>query len=124
MILLDEQLTGLAPFLRSLSWEVETVNEIGLLGASDQKILEYITLNSLILVTEDTQLAQLAELNNQEHVWINPRTARYKGQRIISPTGQHRRSNSRLVPNEKSGFNYRRRNLQHLPYRSQTHRRF
>ena len=71
MILLDEQLTGLAPFLRSLGWEVETVNEIGLLGASDQKILEYITLNSLILVTEDTQLAQLAELNNQEHVWIN-----------------------------------------------------
>lgn len=71
MILLDEQLTGLAPFLRSLEWQVETVHEIKLHGASDQKILEYITLNSLILITEDTQLAQLAELNNQKHIWVN-----------------------------------------------------
>ena len=71
MILLDEQLTGLAPFLRSLGWEVETVNEIGLHGAVDEKILEYVIDNKRILVTEDTQLAQLADFHGQKHVWVN-----------------------------------------------------
>ena len=71
MILLDEQLTGLASYLRSLGWDVITVIEIGLRSADDIKILEYSKLNDCILVTEDTGLAQLAELHNLKHVWVS-----------------------------------------------------
>ena len=59
MILLDEQLTGLKPFLSSLGCEVETVNEAGLHGAPDQQILEYSIQNKRVLVIEDTQRARM-----------------------------------------------------------------
>lgn len=71
MILLDEQFTGLASFLRSLGWEVLTVLEIGLRSSTDEKVLEYCKLNDCVLVTEDTGLAQLAELHNLKHVWVS-----------------------------------------------------
>ena len=71
MILLDEQLTGLAPFLRSLGWKLLTVIEAGLRSAADEKIFEYCKLNDCILITEDTDLAQLAELHNLKHVWVS-----------------------------------------------------
>ena len=71
MILLDEQLTGLKPFLSSLDWEITTVNNEGLNGRPDQKLLEYAIKNNMTLVTQDTQLAQLAELHNLPHVWVS-----------------------------------------------------
>jgi len=63
-LLLDEMYTGLKEYLQALGWEVMTVRDARLLGASDRKIVEYAKKNKLLLVTQDEKHADLASLRN------------------------------------------------------------
>jgi predicted nuclease of predicted toxin-antitoxin system len=61
-ILLDEMYTGLGPFLKALGWNVLSVEEAGLKGAPDLRVVEYAKQNGLLLVTQDPKVADLARL--------------------------------------------------------------
>ncbi len=61
-ILLDEMFTGLKEYLQTLGWDVLTVQDVKLRGASDKKIVEYAVKNGLLLVTQDEKHADLAGL--------------------------------------------------------------
>ena len=61
-ILLDEMFTGLKEYLQTLGWDVLTVQDVKLKGASDKKIVEYAVKNGLLLVTQDEKHADLAGL--------------------------------------------------------------
>ena len=54
--------TGLKEQLQTLGWEVLTVQDAKLTGASDKKIAEYAAKNQLLLVTQDEKHADLASL--------------------------------------------------------------
>ena len=70
-ILLDEQLAGLEEFLQSLGYEVTTVQDEKMMGAPDYQIVTYAKENNLILVTQDSKQAQIAELQKVRKVWIS-----------------------------------------------------
>jgi len=40
-LLLDEMYTGLKEYFETLGWEVMTIQDIGLKGTSDRKVIEY-----------------------------------------------------------------------------------
>ena len=61
-ILLDEMYTGLKEYLQTLGWDVLTVQDVKLTGASDKKIVEHASKNGLLLVTQDEKHADLAGL--------------------------------------------------------------
>jgi predicted nuclease of predicted toxin-antitoxin system len=54
--------TGLKEYLQTLGWDVLTVQDVKLRGASDKKIVEYAVKNGLLLVTQDEKHADLAGL--------------------------------------------------------------
>jgi predicted nuclease of predicted toxin-antitoxin system len=54
--------TGLKEYLQTLGWDVLTVQDVKLKGASDKKIVEYAVKNGLLLVTQDEKHADLAGL--------------------------------------------------------------
>jgi len=70
-ILLDEMYTGLRDYLQTLGWDVLTVQEVNLSGASDKKIVEYAERNKLLLVTQDEKHADLASLKGVPCVLIS-----------------------------------------------------
>ena len=70
-ILLDEMYTGLKEYLQTLGWEVLTVPDVKLNGASDKKIVEYASKNGLLLVTQDEKHADLASLKGVQCVLIS-----------------------------------------------------
>jgi len=70
-ILLDEMYTGLKEYLQTLSWDVLTVQDVKLTGASDRKIVEYAEKNGLLLVTQDEKHADLASLKGVPFVLIS-----------------------------------------------------
>ena len=70
-ILLDEQLAGLDVFLQSLGYDVTTVQDEKMMGAQDYQIVTFAKENNLILVTQDSKLAQIAELQQLKNVWLN-----------------------------------------------------
>ena len=70
-ILLDEMYTGMRDYLEALAWEIETVNTTGLQGTEDSMVIEYAKNNSLIIVTQDEKLSDIAELKNVECVLIS-----------------------------------------------------
>ena len=70
-LLLDEMYTGLKEYLQALSWDVMTVHDAKLAGASDRKIVEYAEKNKLLLVTQDEKHADLASLRNVSCVLIS-----------------------------------------------------
>ncbi len=70
-LLLDEMYTGLKEYLQVLGWDVMTVHEANLVGASDRKIVEYAKKNKLLLVTQDDQHADLASLRNVPYILIS-----------------------------------------------------
>jgi len=70
-ILLDEMYTGLKEYLQTLGWNVLTVQEVNLTGASDKKIVEYAAKNNLLLVTQDEKHADLAHLRGVPCVFIS-----------------------------------------------------
>jgi predicted nuclease of predicted toxin-antitoxin system len=63
--------TGLKEYLQTLGWEVLTVQEVKLKGASDKKIAEYAAKNGLVLVTQDEKNADLASLRDVPCVLIS-----------------------------------------------------
>jgi predicted nuclease of predicted toxin-antitoxin system len=70
-ILLDEMYTGLKEYLQTLGWDVLSVQDIKLAGASDKKIVEYAAKNGLLLVTQDEKHADLASLRGVPCVLIS-----------------------------------------------------
>ncbi len=63
--------TGLKEYLQTLGWEVLTVQDVKLAGASDKKIAEYASKNELLLVTQDEKHADLASLRGVPYVLIS-----------------------------------------------------
>ncbi len=61
-VLLDEMYSGLKPFLRLLGWEVRTVEEEGLRGAEDERVVEQAGRRGLVLVTQEQRVWELAKL--------------------------------------------------------------
>lgn len=70
-ILLDEMYTGLKEYLQTLGWDVLTVQNVNLTGASDRKIVGYAEKNGLMLVTQDEKHADLASLRGVSCVLIS-----------------------------------------------------
>jgi predicted nuclease of predicted toxin-antitoxin system len=61
-ILLDEMYTGMKDYLEAMGWDIETLNTAGIPGASDTEVMDYAKNNSLVIVTQDEKLADIAEL--------------------------------------------------------------
>jgi predicted nuclease of predicted toxin-antitoxin system len=70
-LLLDEMYTGLKEYLQTLGWDVITVHDAKLVGASDKKIVEYAKKHKLLLVTQDEKHANLASLSNVPRIFIS-----------------------------------------------------
>jgi len=70
-ILLDEMFAGLKEYFEILGWDVLTAQEAGLRGAKDRAVVEYALSNNLLLVTEDQNPAELAQLKGAKHVLIS-----------------------------------------------------
>jgi predicted nuclease of predicted toxin-antitoxin system len=70
-LLLDEMYTGLKEYLQTLGWDVITVHDAKLVGASDKRIVEYAKKNKLLLVTQDEKHADLASLRNVPCILIS-----------------------------------------------------
>jgi predicted nuclease of predicted toxin-antitoxin system len=70
-LLLDEMYAGLKEYFETLGWEVLTVQEVGLQGARDKDVVDYVRNNNLLLVTQDQKPADLAELSGAKHVLIS-----------------------------------------------------
>ncbi len=70
-LLLDEMYTGLKEYLQTLGWDVLTVHDARLVGASDKKIVEYAKKHKLLLVTQDEKHADLASLRNVPHMLVS-----------------------------------------------------
>lgn len=58
-------------YLEALGWGIETVNSVGLQGTEDHKIIEYAKENTLIVVTQDEKLADIADLKQVQCVLIS-----------------------------------------------------
>lgn len=70
-LLLDEMYTGLKKYLQALGWDVMTVHDAELVGASDREIVEYARKCKLLLVTQDDKHADLASLRNVSCIFIS-----------------------------------------------------
>ncbi len=70
-LLLDEMYTGLKEYFEILGWDVVTVHEAGLKGAEDKKVVEYAEKDGLLVVTQDPQPADLADLKGVPYVLIS-----------------------------------------------------
>ncbi len=70
-MLLDEMYTGLKEYLQAMGWDVITVHDANLAGASDRKIVEYAEKNRLLLLTQDEKHADLATLRHVPCVLIS-----------------------------------------------------
>jgi len=70
-LLLDEMYTGLKEYFETLGWEVMTIQDIGLKGTSDRKVIEYAKNNRLLIVTQDQKPADLADLKGVPYVLIS-----------------------------------------------------
>jgi predicted nuclease of predicted toxin-antitoxin system len=70
-ILLDEMYTGLKEYLSTVGWDVLTVQDVNLTGASDKQIVEHAEKNRLLLVTQNEKHADLAKLRGVPCVLIS-----------------------------------------------------
>ncbi len=70
-LLLDEMYTGLKEYLQTLGWDVVTVHDVNLAGASDRKVVDCAEKNGLLLVTQDEKHADLANLRHVPCVLIS-----------------------------------------------------
>ncbi len=70
-LLLDEMYTGLQEYFETLGWEVLTAQEVGLQGAKDKDMVIYARNKDLILVTQDSKPAELAELLGVRYVLLS-----------------------------------------------------
>lgn len=69
-LLLDEMYTGLKEYFEILGWEVLTVQEIGLQGAKDKDVVAYAAKNDLTVITQDSKIAEIAELVGTRYVYL------------------------------------------------------
>ncbi|MEM2192123.1 MAG: DUF5615 family PIN-like protein [Candidatus Hadarchaeales archaeon] len=69
-ILLDEMFSGLKPFLRILGWDVATVEDVGLKGAEDEKVIEFAEREGMVIVTQEQGVAELAKLKGVRFVLV------------------------------------------------------
>ena len=70
-ILLDEMYTGLKEYFQTLGWDVLTVQDVGLKGAEDRKVIEYAEKSDVLIVTQDQKPADLADLKGVPYVLIS-----------------------------------------------------
>jgi len=70
-LLLDEMYTGLKEYLQAVGWDVITVHDAKLAGASDRKVVDHAEKNGLLLVTQDEKHADLATLRHVPCVLIS-----------------------------------------------------
>ena len=70
-LLLDEMYTGLKEYFEILGWDVVTVHDVGLKGARDRKVIDYAETNGLLIVTQDSQPADLADLKGVPYILIS-----------------------------------------------------
>jgi predicted nuclease of predicted toxin-antitoxin system len=70
-LLLDEMYTGLKEYFEILGWDVVTVHSVGLKGAKDKKVIDYAEKNGLLIVTQDPQPADLADLKGVPYILIS-----------------------------------------------------
>ena len=70
-ILLDEMYAGLKEYLETLGYQVLTAQEAGLKSAKDREVVEYAGKNTLVLITQDQNPAELAELSGVKCVFIS-----------------------------------------------------
>ncbi len=70
-VLLDEMYAGLKEYFETLGWHVMTAQEAGLQGSKDREVVEYAKENNLLLVTQDSRPAELAELKDVKYVLIS-----------------------------------------------------
>lgn len=62
---------GLKEYFEALGWQVMTVQEARLQGSKDREVVEYAKENDLLLVTQDSRPAELAELKDVKYVLIS-----------------------------------------------------
>jgi len=62
---------GLKEYFLVLGWDASTVQEAGLQGAKDSEVVEYAKKNDLLLVTQDSKSAELADLLDVRYVLIS-----------------------------------------------------
>jgi predicted nuclease of predicted toxin-antitoxin system len=70
-LLLDEMYTGLKEYFETLGWDVITLQDAGLKGTKDRKVIEYAENNNLVVVTQDQKPADLADLKGVPYVLIS-----------------------------------------------------
>jgi predicted nuclease of predicted toxin-antitoxin system len=70
-LILDEMYTGLREYFEIQGWEVVTVHDAGLKGARDKKVIDYAEKNGLLIVTQDPQPADLADLRGVPYILIS-----------------------------------------------------
>lgn len=69
-LFLDEMYTGLKEYFEILGWEVLTVQEVELQGARDKDVVVYAAKNDLTIITQDSKLAEIAELVGTRYVLL------------------------------------------------------
>ncbi|MEM2282929.1 MAG: DUF5615 family PIN-like protein [Candidatus Hadarchaeales archaeon] len=70
-LLLDEMYTGFREYLESLGWQVLTVEEAGLRGQEDRKVVDFARRRGLLIVTQDAKMADLAALRGVKCVLVS-----------------------------------------------------
>jgi predicted nuclease of predicted toxin-antitoxin system len=70
-LLLDEMYAGLKEYFETLGYEVLTAQEAGLKSAKDREVVEHASKHDLLLVTQDPELAELAELRDVKCILIS-----------------------------------------------------
>jgi len=70
-VLLDEMYAGLKEYFMVLGWDAVTVQEAGLQGANDSEVVKCARKDDLLLVTQDSKSAELAELLEVRFVLIS-----------------------------------------------------
>lgn len=70
-LLLDEMYTGFREYLESLGWPVLTVEEVGLRGQEDRRVVDFARRRGLLLVTQDAKMADLATLRGVKCVLVS-----------------------------------------------------
>ena len=73
-ILLDEMYTGLKDYFEVLGWDVTTIRDVDLEGATDKEVVEFAKENDYLIVTEDQKPADLADIQDLPYVLISKRS--------------------------------------------------